>query len=85
MNRLLIVLLVGIGLLACAHTVSKYTGAEWIVWNEDDLRDVAAFEMSCKPQKLSVVSLGDTMHAGVSGCGKKRTYLCDRRGVWIGN
>jgi hypothetical protein len=70
---------------ACATTTSKYTGKEWLVWNEDDLRDRAAFDLRCDQRKLKLTALSGRMQAGVQGCGRRATYVCNRAGVWVAN
>lgn len=55
-------------------SVSKYTGRDQIVFEEDELRDRAAFDMDCPAKNLAVVALGSRFSAGVTGCGKRLAY-----------
>jgi hypothetical protein len=84
LTEALVLLLLASG---CA-TTSSATGREESVPWEDDLRERAAFEMSCSPSALIVTQLGGSMRAqtsaGVTGCGQKMVYLLVR-GSWIAN
>lgn len=72
-------------LAACGPSISKYTHKEWVVFDEDGLRDRAAFDLGCKADEVVVTRLGDSV-SGVAGCGKKASYVRDPHiSAWIQN
>jgi hypothetical protein len=54
-------------------------------FNESALRERAAFDLSCPRDQLQVQALGSNSAAGVTGCGRKATYVNDAQGVWVKN
>jgi hypothetical protein len=69
----------------CDLPDSKYSHKPTVVFEEDQLRDRAAFDLDCKADQLSVVALGNLRTAGVSGCDKRATYLYGLDGTWVMN
>ncbi|MCA2981012.1 MAG: hypothetical protein INH41_16610 [Myxococcaceae bacterium] len=57
-----------------------------MVYQEDLLRETAAFDLSCKPEELEVSLLGTIGGATVVGCGERARYVFDgNRQLWIAN
>lgn len=71
-------------LAACGAPISKYTHKESVVYDEDGLRDRAAFDLGCKAEEVVVTHLAANV-GGVTGCGKKASYVNDQSGVWVQN
>ena len=74
-------------LAACGPSISKYTHKASVVYDEDGLRDRAAFDLGCKAEELVVTRLGNDV-GGVTGCGKKASYVSNIHGnqiTWIQN
>jgi hypothetical protein len=62
--------------------VSRFTGRDVEVMNEDVLRERAGFELGCPPGQL-VLSVFHPQTVGVEGCGKKAVYVRTNDGVWV--
>ena len=51
---------------------------------EDPVKNKAAFDLNCPKDKLNLIALNEdnvsgAINYGVSGCGKKAAYLCQRK------
>lgn len=48
------------------------------------LKERAAFDLQCPKESLQTTELGSMAQQGVSGCGKRATYV-QAQGVWVMN
>ncbi|MFO0759414.1 MAG: hypothetical protein U0359_23170 [Byssovorax sp.] len=49
------------------------------------VKDRASFDLSCPREQIVAQELGNHMTMGVSGCGKKATYVYTSDGRWLMN
>lgn len=49
------------------------------------LKERAAFDLQCPKEQLTTAELGSMATQGVSGCGKRATYVQAPSGQWIMN
>lgn len=75
-KKTFVALLMSVGLMACVST--------------GKLRTRASFDMNCPEDQLSLTELDrnrnhQTATYGVSGCGKRSTYIYTRETGWVAN
>ncbi|NOU32675.1 MAG: hypothetical protein HOO96_32625 [Polyangiaceae bacterium] len=68
-------------LTGCAAAIRERFEAQEI----PRLKERAAFDLQCPKEQLTTAELGSMATQGVSGCGKRATYVQAPSGQWIMN